>query len=156
MFRKFAIFASWALITSCAHSLSPRAVQREESDFYQRETLKPYDEVLAELEVAIAEHNFRITGHSRVGKVIRERGAEGYPEYDTVQFCNLTLAKTVLDITPHAISFMPCNIVTYQFEGKTLIRTHLLPEDTDNPSLNDFASKMNPQLKQIVDFSAEQ
>lgn len=153
MFYRLIIFASWALIASCA---SPQAVRREVVDFYQLETYKAYDEVLAELEVAIAEHNFRITGHSRVGKVIRERGAEGYPEYDTIQFCNLTLAKTVLDITPHAIAYMPCNIVTYQFEGKTLIRTHLLPEDTDNPALNAFAVQMNPQLKQIVEFAAAQ
>lgn len=156
MFNRIVIFASCTLIASCTSSPPASLVQREAVDFYQLETLKPYDEVLAELEVAIAEHNFRITGHSRVGKVIRERGAEDYPEYDTIQFCNLTLAKTVLDITPHAIAFMPCNVVTYQFEGKTIIRTHLLPEDSDNRALNDFAMKMNPQLKQIVDFAAEQ
>lgn len=151
MLRKAVIFASLALIASCA--IQPPS---EVIPFYQVETTKPYDEVLAELEVAIAEHNFRITGHSRVGKVIRERGAANFPEYDTIQFCNLTLAKTVLEITPHAIGYMPCNVVTYQFQGKTRIKTHLLPEDTDNPELNHFAKQMNPQLKQIVDFAAEQ
>lgn len=152
MLKRAAIFASLPLIASCA---TP-PLHSEWVTYYQVETAKPYDEVLAELEVAIAEHNFRITGHSRVGKVIRERGAENFPEYDTVQFCNLTLAKTVLDITPHAIGYMPCNVVTYQFEGKTIVRTHLLPEDTDNPALNQFAKEMNPQLRQIVDFAAEQ
>lgn len=152
MFNRAVIFASLPLIASCAGP----ALHTEMVTYYQVETGKPYEEVLAELQVAIAEHNFRITGHSRVGKVIRERGAENFPEYDTVQFCNLTLAKTVLDITPHAIAYMPCNVVTYQFEGKTIVRTHLLPEDTDNPALNKFAGEMNPQLKQIVDFAAEQ
>lgn len=152
MLKRAAIFASLLSIASCA----AQPLHGEWVTYYQVETAKPYDEVLAELEVAIAEHNFRITGHSRVGKVIRERGAENFPEYDTVQFCNLTLAKTVLDITPHAIGYMPCNVVTYQFEGKTIVRTHLLPEDTDNPALNQFAKEMNPQLRQIVDFAAEQ
>ncbi|WP_235185803.1 DUF302 domain-containing protein [Methylomarinum vadi] len=124
--------------------------------YYQAETLKPYDDVLAELEVAIAEHNFRITGHSRVGKVIRERGAENFPEFDTIQFCNLTHARTLLEISPHLVSYMPCNVVTYQFQGKTVIKTHLLPEDSDNQSLNAFAAKMNKKLKQIVDFAAEE
>ncbi len=151
MWNKVAIFASWLLIASCSQS----PIHQERVSYYQLETVKPYSEVLAELEVAIAEHNFRITGHSRVGKVIRERGAENFPEYDTVQFCNLTLAKTVLDITPHAITYMPCNVVTYQLNGKTIIRTHLLPEDTDNSTLNDFAKTMNLQLKQIIDFAAE-
>lgn len=152
MIKRVVIFASLPLIASCA----AQPLHTEEVTYYQVETSKPYDEVLAELEVAIAEHNFRITGHSRVGKVIRDRGAMNFPEYDTVQFCNLTLAKVVLEITPHAIGYMPCNVVTYQFEGKTIVRTHLLPEDTDNPALNKFAKEMNPQLQQIVDFAAEQ
>ena len=139
------------MIASC--SLFP--VDQETVSYYQLETTKAYDEVLAETEVAIAEHNFRITGHSRVGKVIRERGAENFPEYDTIQFCNLTLAKQVLEITPHAITYMPCNIVLYQYEGKTIIRTHLLPETTDNSQLNAFAKIMNPQLKAILEFAAE-
>ncbi len=156
MLNRAVIFASLGLIASCALQPKLDGLSSERVDYYQVSTHKPYDEVLAELEIAIAEHNFRITGHSRVGKVIRERGAENFPEYDTVQFCNLTQAKIVLDITPHAIAYMPCNVVTYQFAGKTIIKTHLLPEDTENPALNQFAREMNPQLKQIVDFAAEQ
>ncbi len=156
MLIRAAIFASILSIASCASHQNQADVHSERVDYYQIETAKPYDEVLAELEIAIGEHNFRITGHSRVGKVIRERGAEGFPEYDTVQFCNLTLARTVLEITPHAITYMPCNVVTYQFGGKTIIRTHLLPEHSDNQELNRFALDMNKQLKQIVDFAAEQ
>ncbi|OQK16370.1 hypothetical protein AU255_00190 [Methyloprofundus sedimenti] len=123
--------------------------------FYQAETDKPYADVLAELEIAISEQNFRITGHSRVGKVIRDRGTKNFPDYDTVQFCNLTHAKTLLLMSPHAIRFMPCNIVTYQYNGKTIVRTHLIPTDTDNPKLNVFAEQMNKMLKEIVDFAVE-
>lgn len=135
-------------------SLQPTNTERVH--FYQSETKKPYDDVLAELEIAISEYNFRITGHSRVGKVIRDRGTKDFPEYDTIQFCNLTLAKTLLLLRPEAISYMPCNIVTYAFKGKTRIRTHLLPTDTDNPTLNQFSTEMNQTLKEIVDFAAEE
>lgn len=127
-----------------------------EPSHYQVATQKPYDEALAELEIAIAEHNFRITGHSRVGKVIRERGAANFPEYDTVQFCNLTHARTMLEMSPHAIEYMPCNIVLYQFAGKTLIKTHLLPTQSGNKALDAFFRQMNTELKQIVDFAAEE
>ena len=123
--------------------------------YYQAETEKPYADVLAELEVAISEHNFRITGHSRVGKVIRDRGTKNFPEYDTLQFCNLTHAKTLLLMSPHAVRHMPCNIVTYQFQGKTIVRTHLMPTNTDNPELNRFSAKMNIMLKAMVDFAVE-
>ena len=124
--------------------------------YYQAETMKPYDDVLAELEIAISDHNFRITGHSRVGKVIRDRGTKNFPEYDTLQFCNLTHAKTLLLMSPHAVSYMPCNVVVYAFEGKTMVKTHLLPTETENDALNQFSKKMNKLLRAIVDFSVEE
>lgn len=123
--------------------------------YYQAETEKPYADVLAELEIAISEQNFRITGHSRVGKVIRDRGTKDFPEYDTLQFCNLTHAKTLLLMSPHAVRFMPCNIVTYEYNGKTIVRTHLMPTDSDNPELNAFLEQMNSALIEIVDFAVE-
>jgi len=146
------ILLSLLFIVSCV-SQPPNS---EIVQYYQAETKKPYDDVLAELEIAIAEHNFRITGHSRVGKVIRDRGTKDFPDYDTIQFCNLTHAKTLLLISPHAVSYMPCNIVTYDFKGKTIIKTHLLPTHTDNNELNQFSEKMNKVLKQIVDFAVEE
>lgn len=152
MVKKSLFFCAGLLLGSCS-ALPPDS---EIVPYYQAATDKPYDDVLAELQSAIAEHNFRITAHSRVGKVIRDRGDKDFPEFDTIQFCNLTLAKTLLDMSPHAIGHMPCNVVTYQFNGKTIIKTHLLPEDSDNPDMNRFAKQMNEQIKQIVDFAAEQ
>ncbi len=150
------LFGLLILLSISACASQSQQISSQTIRYYQTETQKPYDDVLAELEIAIAEHNFRITGHSRVGKVIRERGTKGFPNYDTLQFCNLTHAKTLLLMSPHAVSYMPCNIVTYDFEGKTVIKTHLLPTDTDNESLNNFSEKMNNVLKQIVDFAAEE
>jgi uncharacterized protein (DUF302 family) len=151
MIQRFFIAISLSLIISCAAQVPGEFVP-----FYQVETRKPYDDILAELEVAIAENNFRITGHSRVGKVIRDRGTKNFPEYDTIQFCNLTEAKKILLMSPQAIRHMPCNVIAYQFQGKTIVRTHLLPTDTDNKALNEFSVKMNKVLKSIVDFAAEE
>ena len=134
MLIRFLCIAILLFISACASQ--SQQMDSKIIHYYQAETQKPYDDVLAELEIAIAEHNFRITGHSRVGKVIRDRGTKGFPNYDTVQFCNLTHAKTLLQLSPHAISYMPCNIVTYAFEGKTIIKTHLLATDTNNNKLN--------------------
>jgi uncharacterized protein (DUF302 family) len=139
-------------IASC-QSLPPNS---EIIHYYQAETEKPYDDVLDELKIAIAEHNFRITGHSRVGKVIRDRGTKPFPEYDTLQFCNLRHAKTLLLLSPHSVSHMPCNIVLYQFNNKTLIKTRLMPINTINAELNQFSEEMNTVLKQIVNFAVEE
>lgn len=154
MLIKLLIPAILLLITGCVSQI--QLTNSETIQYYQADTQKPYDDVLAELEIAIAEHNFRITGHSRVGKVIRDRGTIGFPNYDTVQFCNLTHAKTLLQLSPHAVSYMPCNVVIYAFDGKTIIKTHLLPTDTQNQQLNLFSKEMNSKLRQIVDFAAEE
>ena len=146
------LFLITTLITLNSCTQKPKG---EFVPFYQSATNKPYDDVLAELEIAISEHNFRITGHSRVGKVIRDRGTENFPEYDTLQFCNLTHAKTLLLMSPHAVRFMPCNVVTYQYNGKTIVRTHLMPTNSNNPEFNAFAEKMNIMLHDIVDFAVE-
>jgi len=145
-----AIIASLLLITSCA--IKP---QGDFVPYYQAETQKPYDDVLAELEIAISENNFRITGHSRVGKVIRDRGTKNFPNYDTLQFCNLTHAKTLLELSPESIRHMPCNVIVYEYQGKIRVRTHLMPTNGSNDKLNDFAKKMNLKLKDIVDFAVE-
>ena len=151
MFKRFVILASLLFIASCATQPPGEFVP-----YYQAETSKPYDEVLAELESAIAENNFRITGHSRIGKVIRDRGTKDFPDYDTIQFCNLTHAKTLLLMSPAAVRYMPCNVVLYQYQGKTIVRTHLMPTDTDNTELNRFSVKMNETLRSIVDFAVEE
>ncbi len=148
------IVASLLFIASCA--MQQTETNSQLIHYYQTTSHKPYDDILAELEIAIAEHNFRITGHSRVGKVIRNRGTKDFPDYDTIQFCNLTHAKTLLEISPHSVSYMPCNVVTYQYNDYTIIKTHLLPVDTDNKALNKFAAKMNLKLEQIVDFAAQE
>jgi uncharacterized protein (DUF302 family) len=150
MLLKIMIFASLFILTSCTLPVNSELIY-----YYEVSTTKPYDEVLHELEGAIAEHNFRITGHSRVGKVIRERGAKDFPDYDTIQFCNLTHAKTLLEISPHLIRYMPCNIVIYSYQGRTIVKTHTLPTDTDNQALNQFSEKMNQELKEIIDFAVE-
>jgi len=144
----FALFM--AALAACAQQRTA-----EPERWYQAETGKPYDDVLAELELAITENNFRITGHNHIGSVIRKRDNIAFPDYDTIQFCNLTLAKQMLEMSPAAVAYMPCNIAVRSEQGKVIIVTHMLPTDGPDGKLNAFFSEMNGKLKKIVDFAAE-
>jgi uncharacterized protein (DUF302 family) len=138
------------LLPACAVHKEP------EPRYYQAETAtKPYQDVMAELEIAITERNFRITGHNKIGSVIRERESIAFPDYDTIQFCNLTLARQMLEISPESVVYMPCNVAVRSQNGRVYVTTHLLPTDSPNPRMNDFARSMNEKLKQIVDFAVE-
>jgi len=124
--------------------------------YYSAETTaKSYPDVLAELEVAITERNFRITGHNKIGSVIRERENIAFPDYDTLQFCNLTQARVMLEISPASVAWMPCNVAVRSEGTKVIVTTHLLPTDSTNARLNEFALKMNEELKAIVHFAVE-
>ncbi len=123
--------------------------------WYQVGTVKPYDDVLAELELAITENNFRITGHNHIGSVIRQRDNISFPDYDTLQFCNLSLARQMLEMSPAAVAYMPCNVAVRSEKGKVIIVTHLLPTDGPDEKLNAFFRELNVKLKKIVDFAAE-
>lgn len=116
---------------------------------------KSYPDVMAELEVAITERNFRITGHNKIGSVIRERENIEFPDYDTIQFCNLSQAREMLTLSPASVAWMPCNVAVRSEGGRVIVTTHLLPTDSANPKLNEFARHMNEELKAIVRFAVE-
>jgi uncharacterized protein (DUF302 family) len=151
LFGKLIVALFIALAAACAQH-PPRT---EPQQWYRAETTKPYDDVLAELELAITEHNFRITGHNHIGSVIRQRGNRDFPDYDTLQFCNLTLAQQMLEMSPAAVAYMPCNIAVRSEHGKVVIVTHLLPTDGADQKLNDFFRELNGKLQKIVDFAVE-
>ena len=118
-------------------------------------TQKAYQDVLAELEIAITQRNFRITGHNKIGSVIREREGRAFPDYDTIQFCNLSEARIMLELSPRMVAWMPCNVSVRAQGDQVIVTTHLLPTDSEDPALNDFARRMNEELKAIVQFAVE-
>ena len=146
----------WLLAFWVATWLFACEARPPEPAYFSAETAtKPYQDVLAELEVAITERNFRITGHNKIGSVIREREGIDFPDYDTLQFCNLTQARVMLELSPATVAWMPCNVAVRAEAGKVIVTTHLLPTDSADPRLNEFARKMNEELKAIVLFAVE-
>jgi uncharacterized protein (DUF302 family) len=148
--RRILLLLCVALCAACA-ACPPKAPE----PWLRVESAKPYADVLAELELAITEQNFRITGHNHIGSVIRSRDHIDFPDYDTYQFCNLSLARQMLEISPEAVAYMPCNISVRAEGGKTILATRLLPTDGPDEKLNAFFRRLNEKLKKILDFAAE-
>lgn len=122
--------------------------------FYRAETRKPFDEVIDELKRAISEHNFRLAAHNRIGAAIRERNGSDFPEYDTLQFCNLSYAEELLRLDPEGVRHMPCTITVHSRDGKTIVYARQLPSNPNDARLREFAARMNGQLRAIVDEGA--
>lgn len=122
--------------------------------YYQAESAKSFADVVDDLKLIISEKNFRLTGHQQIGKAIRERDGTPFPDYDVLQFCNLSYAKEYLEIDPDAIRRMPCSLAVYSKNGKVQIVTHLLPTATGNARLDQFGVKINGLLKDMIDYAA--
>ena len=119
-------------------------------------TDKSFDDVIFELDFAITERNFRITGRNTIGRGLRDRGYEGFPDVEVIHFCNLEYAHEVLSIDPGYVAQMPCRITVHVEGDATVISLILLPEDHPDERVNAFAHRMNVILRDIVDFVLEQ
>lgn len=126
-----------------------------ESPVYRVSTDKPFEDVIFDLEFAISERNFRITGANKIGKGLRERGYENYPDFEVIHFCSLERAREILDIDPDFVAQMPCRIAVHEQGGKVIITAILLPSSHPDPRVNAFAREMNGLIRDIVAFGAE-
>ena len=107
-------------------------------------------------ELAIPAKNFRITGYLHIGKSIRDRGNTGFPSYEMILFCNLSYAQEMLTIDPSFVNYCPQRISVREQDQKIIIGTALLPEQTGNRKMDDFAAKINTILRDIVKYAAEE
>ena len=118
-------------------------------------TDKPFSEVIFELNFAITERNFRITGRNTIGAGLRKRGYEDFPDIEVIHFCSLELAREVLLLDPGFVAQMPCRITVHEEGGKAIISLITLPIDHVDARINAFAQRMNVLLYEIVDFTLD-
>jgi uncharacterized protein (DUF302 family) len=119
------------------------------------ETPKSFDDVIMELDFAIGERNFRITGRNTIGKGLRERGYADFPDVEVIHFCNLEYAREVLLLDPEFVAQMPCRLAVHRSGDHTVINLILLPEDHRDARVNAFAHRINGQLREILAFVVE-
>jgi len=148
--------------TACVCLVAMPAAQCETAQFpyaqqiYERTTRKPVAEVVEDVEFAVSERNFRITSQLHVGRGIRESDKIEFPDYEVILFCNLGLARKMLELDPGYINYCPGRITVRRGGDTTHIATILLPDNAgqDN-ALAALVRDTNAQLRAIVDFGTE-
>lgn len=118
-------------------------------------TTKAFRDVVDQLEFAISERNFRLTGRNDVGRGIRERGHPDFPDMEVLHFCSLEYAREVLELDPAFIAQMPCRVTVHQAGAEVVVQMILLPEDHADARVNAFARRMNGLLREILDYALE-
>ncbi len=149
-----------SLLLFCFLSISCTEKVDQKSDneelIVRFKTEKTFEDIIQELDFSITEKNFRITGRNTVGKGLRNRGYENYPDIEVIHFCSLDVAKEVLDIDPGFVAQMPCRVTVHEEEDFVVVSLILLPLNHKDPRVNEFAKKMNATLREIVAYALEE
>ena len=125
-------------------------------NIYQLNSEYSFEETLLNLDLAISEHNYRIIHRSQIGQAVRDRGEKNFPLSTITNFCNITYAKEMIEINPDLINEMPCTIAVREEVPKGIIvSTRLMNEHSSNKKQNEFALKINNNLKSIVAATVE-
>lgn len=143
----------WMLSLVLPAAAAPVEVSPER-DLVVRYTVdKPFDDVVFELNFAITDRNFRITGRNSIGAGLRDRGYKDFPDVEVIHFCSLELAREVLLLDPGFVAHMPCRVTVHVEKGRTVVSLIKLPLDSPDARVNDFARRMNATLTEIVEFA---
>ena len=142
---------TWSATTAAS---GPGGVVRDGLVF-RYTTTKPFTDVVFELNFAITERNFRITGRNTIGEGLRKRAYEDFPDVEVIHFCSLELAREVLLLDPGYVAQMPCRITVHEADETTVVSVITLPTTHSDNRVNDFAIRMNKTLKEIALFAIE-
>ncbi len=154
---RYALIAALLVLCGCNESTAPPVAHPQDDLIVRGLTQKPFADVILELEFAITERNFRITGRNTIGKGLRARGYKDFPNVEVIHFCNLEYAREVLLIDPGYVAMMPCRITVHETrDSKTAISLILLPNDHRDRKVNAFADRMNQTLREILAFVLEE
>ncbi|MFT7413986.1 MAG: hypothetical protein ACI9FO_000641 [Methylophagaceae bacterium] len=125
-------------------------------NIYQLNSEYSFEDTLMNLDLAISEYNYRIIHRSHIGQAVRDRGEKNFPLSVITNFCNITYAKEMLEINSDLINEMPCAIAVREEASKGIIvSTKLMNVHSSNDKQNEFALKINDNLKSIIAATVE-
>lgn len=134
-----------------ADSLTPQQLDLD-SKRYLVTTEKCFDDVIEDIEFAISQHNYRLTGRNDIGKAIAKRTSSAYPDATILHFCSIQIAKNVYEINPDFLLHMPCRIAVRKAANKVIIEARLIPEN--DPDMHALALRINQMMRDIADYGA--
>ena len=125
-------------------------------NIYQLNSEYSFEDTLLNLDLAISENNYRIIHRSNIGQAIRDRGEKNFPLSTITNFCNITYAKEMIEINSDLINEMPCTIAVREDTTQGIIvSSRLMNEHSSNKKQNEFALKINNNLKSIIAATVE-
>ena len=122
---------------------------------YQRIVKQTFEYVDKDIREQLAKVGFGIITEIDIMKTFEEKLDIEYPKFKILGACNPALADQALDIQPEVAMLMPCNVVFWENEDKTVTLSSVDTEQqlraTHHESLVELGRDVNVMLKSAVD-----
>lgn len=119
-----------------------------------REFDRPFDDVVADVEGALAEEGFGILCDIDVRATLREKLDEEFRNYRILGACNPPLAHEALEEELELGALLPCNVVVYETDdgavGVSAVDPGTMLSIVDNPDLDPIADEVRERLERVL------
>jgi uncharacterized protein (DUF302 family) len=151
---RYLVLATCVVQIILLHVTTVGAATLTRNEIISATTSKAFRDVIDDLEYAITDRNFRITGRNTIGTGIQAREHPSFPNMEIVHFCSLENARELLEIDPTFLVHMPCRISAREHGKLTIITAPLLPTAHRDRRMRAYIKRMNTMIREIVSFAA--
>ena len=119
---------------------------------FTKELNKPYEAVVEEITAALKNEGFGILTEINIKEKLKEKLGIEFRKYIILGACSPANAYKSLQVEENIGLMLPCNVIVYEKDGKTVIKPATAMQMIDNAELKKIAEHVEDQLKQAFDI----
>jgi uncharacterized protein (DUF302 family) len=133
----------------------PATVARYDTNYgYHRVLDIPWETTIQRAKEALAAEGFGVLCEIDISQKLKEKLGIDFYQYLILGACNPPLAYQALQQEPDLGLLLPCNIVVYEREGRTVVSAidaDKMLSIVGNPRLEPVAKQINGKLRRVID-----
>ena len=121
---------------------------------YGRSVNLPFRQAIERITETLKEEGFGVLSRIDVHEKLREKLGVDFQNYVILGACNPPIAHQSLQAEPNIGLLLPCNVVVYENEGRTIVAAidaKKMLSIVGNRALEEVASQVNEKLRRAVD-----
>lgn len=126
--------------------------------YYIKESDKPFEQAVTDLQAAVAAHGFGVLHIHDLGNTLRSKGVGFAEQCKILEVCNPQQAAKVLSADMRLNMALPCRLSVFTESGRTrigMIRPgDMLASLSSDPALQQVAQHVEDLTRQMVDDAA--
>jgi uncharacterized protein (DUF302 family) len=121
---------------------------------YGRSIDMPFQQAIERITETLKEEGFGVLSRIDIHEKLKEKLGVDFHNYAILGACNPPIAYQSLQVEPNLGLLLPCNVVVYESEGRTVVAAidaKKMLSIVENPALEAAAAQVNEKLQRAVD-----